>query len=55
MFAKIKTASGTEIHHSIESLTGNPLKYKMDNFIVFVSIKLYGIIHQNEKGPSVVR
>ena len=22
----------TEIHHSIEILTGNPLKYKMDNY-----------------------
>ena len=31
-------SSGTEIHQSIEILTGNPLKYKMDNSILIVSI-----------------
>ena len=38
LFAKIYLFSGTEIHHFIESLTSNPLKYKTDNSILLVSI-----------------
>ena len=34
LFANIKKSSGTEIHHFIEILTCNPLKYKMNNSIL---------------------
>ena len=40
-----KQISGTEIHHFIETLTGNPLKYKMDSFTLG---DMYGIIQQND-------
>ena len=42
------------MHHYIAILTGIPLKYKMDNSILIVSICI-GIIHQNEKDLVVYR
>ena len=33
-----KQSSGTGMHHFLEILTGNSLKYKMDNSILIVSI-----------------
>ena len=46
---KSKQFSGTKMHHFIESLTCDPLKYKMDNSI-YIVINICGIIHQNTKG-----
>ena len=42
LFAKIKQSTRTEIHHFIDILTGNPLKYKIDNSILSVSICMDG-------------
>ena len=39
---RYKHSSGTDIHHYIEVLTDNPLKYKMDN-----SILLYQDLWEN--------
>ena len=44
--------SGTEIHHNLETLTCDPIKYKMGNPILIVSINMYGKIHQNTKGKE---
>ena len=41
--SRLAKSSRTEIHHFIEILTVNPLKYKMG------CINMYGIIHLNEK------
>ena len=49
LFAKIDKSAGTEIHHFIEILTGNVLKYKYGKFHTYC-INMYEIIHQNEKG-----
>ena len=43
MFAKIKTISETEMHHFIEFLTGNYLKYNMDNSIRIDQICMRGL------------
>ena len=38
MFTNIKQSSGTEIHHSLENSTLDPLKYAMGILILIVSI-----------------
>ena len=43
-----KTKNRITIHHFTEILTGNPLKYKMDNSIL-MNINMYRIINQIEK------
>ena len=35
---RLKQPSGTDKHHDLETSTGDPLKYKMDNSILIVSI-----------------
>ena len=47
----VKRYFGTQkIHHSIEILTGNPLKYKTDHTIQCTyCTNIYGIVHQDEK------
>ena len=48
------TISGTEINHFIESLTGNPLNYKMDNAMIIVSVSMvYSIRLKWVMCPSV--
>ena len=49
LFAKIENSAGTEIHHFIEILTGNLLKYKNGQYHTYC-INMYGIINQNENG-----
>ena len=38
MFTNIKQSSGTEIHHSLENSTLDPIKYAMGSLIFIVSI-----------------
>ena len=35
---RLKRSSGTEIHHNLETSTGDPLKYTIDSPILIVSI-----------------
>ena len=50
---RLKQPPGTEIHHNLENSICIPLKYKMDNTILIVSI-MFGKMHQNIKGLNKI-